>query len=156
MRNHNLFSGIFLFLLCIGACIKAYKLGLGISSSPGPGFIPFAIAATLGLMSIYLCLRGAVQLAKGYKEKEAFKGTGWGRAMLVLAVLACYGLFFNLLGFPFATFLFMMSLLWLIGRQKLHIALTVTCITVAGAYMLFVVIFELPLPKGSLWYLFGA
>jgi putative tricarboxylic transport membrane protein len=152
-KNYNLLSGAFLALLSIGACVKAYRLGLGSGSNPGPGFIPFAIAALLGLMSVYLCLRGAVQMVKGYKEKEAFKEVGWGKALLVLVVLAGYGALFNFLGFPFATFIFMMSLIWVVGRQTLRLSLTVSLLTVACAYVLFVVLFDLPLPRGSLWYL---
>ncbi len=155
MRNYNLFSGIFLLALSIGACLRAYRLGLGSGASPGPGFIPFAIAALLGLMSIYLCLRGAHQMVKGYKEKEAFKEIGWGKALSVLMLLAGYGAFFNFIGFPFATFIFMMSLLWLVGSQKLRLSLVVSLLTVACSYILFVVLFDLPLPRGSLWYLFG-
>jgi putative tricarboxylic transport membrane protein len=155
MRNYNLFSGLFLTALSIGASVKAYRLGLGSASSPGPGLIPFAIAALLGLMSIYLCLRGVIQVASGYEEKEAFKGVGWRKAMLILIILAGYAAFFNFLGFPFATFIFMMSLLWIVGRQTLRLSLTVSLLTVGCAYVLFIVLFDLPLPRGSLWYLFG-
>ena len=155
MRNYNLFSGLFLTVLSIVTSVKAYRLGLGSGSSPGPGFIPFAIAALLGLMSLYLCLRGIVQMVKGYREKEAFKGIGWGRAFSVLILLAAYGAFFNSLGFPFATFIFMMSLLWFVGRQKFRLSLFVSLLTVVCSYVLFVILFDLPLPKGSLWYLFG-
>ncbi len=154
-KNYNLLSGAFLALLSIGACVKAYGLGLGSGSNPGPGLIPFAIAALLGLMSIYLCLRGVVQVARGYEEKAAFKGVGWRKALLVLIILAAYGAFLNFLGFPFATFIFMMSLLWIAGRQTLRLSLTVSILTVGCAYVLFIVLFDLPLPRGSLWYLFG-
>jgi putative tricarboxylic transport membrane protein len=155
MRNYNLFSGLFLTALSIGASVKAYFLGLESASSPGPGLIPFAISALLGLMSIYLCLRGVIQVASGYEEKEAFKGVGWRKAMLILIILTGYAAFFNFLGFPFATFIFMMSLLWMVGRQTLRLSLTVSLLTVGCAYVLFIVLFDLPLPRGSLWYLFG-
>jgi putative tricarboxylic transport membrane protein len=155
MRNYNLFSGLFLTALSIGACVKAYRLGLGSGSSPGPGFIPLAIAALLGLMSICLCLRGVAQVIKGYKEKEAFKGIGWRKAMLVLIIMTGYGAFFNFLGCPLATFIFMMSLLWVAGRQTLRLSLIVSLLTAGSAYALFILLFDLPLPKGSLWYLFG-
>ena len=155
MRNYNLFSGLFLAFLSIGTCAKAYRLGLGTGSHPGPGLIPFAIAFLLGLMSIHLCVRGAFQMVRGYKEKEAFKHVGWRKAMLALVILAGYGAFFNLLGFPLATFIFMISLLWIVGRQSLRLSFFVSLLTVACAYTLFVVLFELPFPKGSLWYLVG-
>ena len=155
MRNYNLFSGLFLTTLSIGACVKAYRLGIGSGGSPGPGLIPFAIAALLTLMSLYLCLRGVVQVARGYKEKQAFREIGWRKAMLVLIILAGYGAFLNFLGFPFATFIFMILLLWIVGRQTLRLSLTASLLTVGCAYTLFILLFDLPLPKGSLWYLFG-
>jgi len=156
MRNYNLFSGAFLAVVSVGVCVRAYRLGLGTGGQPGPGLIPFATAALLGLMSLYLCVLGLIRVVKGYRETEAFKGADWRRAMLVLVILAGYGAFFNVLGFPLATFIFMMSLLWVAGRQNLRLSLTVSLLTVACAYILFVVLFDLPLPSGSLWFLFGA
>jgi putative tricarboxylic transport membrane protein len=153
--NRNLLSGLFLTFVSVYACVKAYQLGMGRASSPGPGFIPFGIAALLGLMSIYLCVHGIVQVAKGYKEKPVFRPVAWKKAMLVVVMLAGYGAFFNFLGFLVATFLLMMSLLWLVGRQKLSLSLIVSVVTAGGAHLLFVVLFNLPLPMGVFLYLFG-
>lgn len=155
MLNRNLLSGLFLTLVSIYACVKAYQLGMGSANSPGPGFIPFGIGALLGLMSIYLCLRGIVQVARGHKEKAVFRQVAWKKAMLVLIILAGYGAFFNFLGFLVATFLLMMLLLWLVGRQRLSLSLIVSLVTAGGAHLLFVVLFNLPLPRGVLSYLMG-
>ena len=92
---------------------------------------------------------------EGYKEKKAFKGVGWRKAMLILIILAGYAAFFNFLGFPFATFIFMILLLWMVGRQTVRLSLTVSLLTVGCAYVLFIILFDLPLPRGSLWHLFG-
>jgi putative tricarboxylic transport membrane protein len=153
--NRNLLSGLFLSLASIYACVRAYHLGMGSASSPGPGFIPFGIAALLGLMSIYLCVRGIVEVARGHEERAVFKGVAWKKAMLVVVILGGYGAFFNLLGFLIATFLFMMLLLWVVGRQKLSLSLIVSVVTAGGAHLLFVVLFNLPLPMGVFLYLFG-
>jgi len=155
MRNYNLLSGAFLVIVSVVVCTKAFRLGLGNSASPGPGFIPFAIAALLGGMSLYLCLRGVTQMLNGYREKEAFKKTGWGKALLVVILLGAYGGFFNVLGFPSATLMLMMSLLLLPGGQNLRLSLAVSLLTVACSYVLFVILFGLPLPRGSLWYFLG-
>jgi putative tricarboxylic transport membrane protein len=153
--NRNFLSGIFLTFVSIGACVRAYQLGMGSLNSPGPGFIPFGIAALLGLMSIYLCVRGIVQVAGGYKEKALFGQIAWKKAMLVLVILAGYGAFFNFVGFLVSTFALMLLLLWAIGRQKLFLSLMVSLVTAGAAHLLFVVLFNLPLPKGVLSYLLG-
>jgi hypothetical protein len=155
MRNRDVLSGLFLGLLSIGTCIMAYRLGLGSGSNPGPGFAAFGIAFLLGLMSIYLCLKGVLQGIRDHGKTEAVKGFPWKKPMLMLVILVGYGVFFNVLGFSVSTFLLMMLIVWVVGRQRLRLALTVSVLTVASAYLLFVVALGLPLPVGSLWYLFG-
>jgi len=156
MRNRDLISGLFLILVSLGTCIMAYRLGLGTGGNPGAGFAAFGIAFLLGLMSVYLFLKGLVQAVRGHKETGAVNGRlRWKKPMLILFVLTGYGIFFNFLGFPLSTFLLMMLLVWIMGRQKLWLALTVAFLTVASAYAFFVVLLGLPLPMGSLWYLFG-
>lgn len=153
--NRNLLSGLFLTFVSIYACVKAYQLKMGSASSPGPGFIPFGIAALLGLMSVYLCVRGILEVARGYQEKAAFKGVAWKKAMLVVVILACYGASFNSVGFLVSTFVLMMLLLWVVGRQKPALSLIISVVTAGGAYLLFVVLFSLPLPRGVLSYFLG-
>ena len=155
MTNRDAISGLFLTLLSAGTCIMAYRLRLGTGSTPGPGLAPFGIAALLGLMSLYLCLRGLLQAMRGHKKTEAAGKLALKKPVIILVILAGYGVFFNILGFSLSNFLLMMLLVWVLGRQKLRLALTVSILTVASAYLLFVVAFGLPLPPGSLWYLFG-
>lgn len=155
MGKRDLWSGLFLLLLSIGTCTKAYQLDLGDPSTPGPGFIPFGIGGVLGLMSIYLCLRGALQAEGGSAEAGGSRKGGWKKAVLVLAVLTAYGASFQPLGFLVSTFLLMVLLLWAVGRQRPRRSLTVSVLTVLCAHLLFVVLLQLPLPKGTFWQWLG-
>jgi putative tricarboxylic transport membrane protein len=156
MRNRDVLSGLFLGFLSIGTCMMAYRLGLGSGSSPGPGFAAFGIAFLLGLMSIYLCLKGVLPAIRDHGKTEAVKGgLPWKKPMLMLIILVGYGVFFNVLGFSASNFVLMMLLVWVVGRQRLRLAITVSILTVASAYLLFVIALGLPLPAGSIWYLFG-
>ncbi len=150
MWKRDLFSGLFLLLLSVGACIKAIQLDLGNAETPGPGFIPFGIAGILGLMSLYLCLRGALQA--GGRPAE---WGDWKKPILVLVLLTAYAALFQPLGFLVLTFLLMVLLLWAVGRQRLLRSLTVSALTVVCAHLLFVFLFQLPLPGGSLWQWLG-
>jgi putative tricarboxylic transport membrane protein len=155
MRRRDLISGLFLVLLSLGACIMAYRLGLGSGRDPGAGFAAFGIAFLLGLMSLCLFGKALIQTLSVKKTESAPAKILWKKPMLILVVLAAYGAFFNSLGFPLSTFLLMMLLVWVFGRRKLPLALTVSILTVASSYALFVVALGLPLPLGSLWSVFG-
>ncbi len=155
MKHRDAISGLFLFLLSVATCIMAYRLRLGTGGKPGPGLAAFGIAALLGLMSLYLLVTGLLEATRERKEREPTESIRLKKPLIILVILAAYGLFFNVLGFSLANFLLMMLLVWVVGRQKLRVALTVSLVTVASAYLLFVVALGLPLPAGSLWYLFG-
>jgi hypothetical protein len=155
MGTRNLISGIFLVIISILTCVMAYRLGLGTGSDPGAGFAAFGIASLLGLMSLYLLLKGLLQTFRKRGKDEAVPAILWKKPVLILAVLAAYGAFFNFLGFPLSTFLLMMLLVWVFGRRKMTMALFVSIVTTASSYALFVTALGLPLPLGALWYLFG-
>jgi putative tricarboxylic transport membrane protein len=155
MGTRNVISGLFLLVISIAACIMAYRLGFGTGSDPGAGFAAFGIASLLGLMSLYLLIKGAVQAIRKAGPQETVSPILWKKPVLILIVLAAYGVFFNFLGFPLSTFLLMMLLVWAFGRRKLTLALFVSVITTASSYGLFVTALGLPLPLGALWYLFG-
>jgi hypothetical protein len=155
VRRRDLISGTFLILLSLGTCIMAYQLGLGTGGNPGAGFAAFGIAFLLGLMSVFMWAKALVRKFKDSKNGEEAPAIMWGKPVLILLILAAYGVPFNFLGFPLSTFLLMTVLVWIMGRQRLPVALIVSILTVASSYALFVVALRLPLPMGSAWYLFG-
>ncbi len=155
MGARDLTSGLFLVVISIVTCIMAYRLGLGSGSNPGAGFAAFGIAGLLGLMSLYLVVKGLVQMVRKRDKEEALPAILWKKPVLILVVLATYGVFFDSLGFPLSTFMLMMLLIWAFGRRKLTLALFVSIITATSSYALFVTALGLPLPLGVLWHLFG-
>jgi hypothetical protein len=155
MKNRDVISGLFLALLSAGTCLMAYRLGLGTGTQPGPGLVAFGIAALLGLMSLYLVIEGVLQAKRERKETERAGRLAWEKPLIILAILAGYGAFLDFIGFSLSNFLLMMMLIWVVGRQKLRLALCVSSLTVVCAYLLFVAGLGLMFPAGSLWGLFG-
>jgi len=147
MRKYNFLSGLFLMILSVGTCFMAHRLGLGNIHNPGPGLIPFGVAAILFLMSVGLILRSFFEAIKG-PQKKVFKGVDWKRVILVLASLLGYGLAFNTLGFTFCTFLLMILLLGVVGRLKWWLILVISLFTVVCTHLIFVVWLECPFPNG--------
>jgi hypothetical protein len=133
----------------------AYQLGLGTASSPGAGFASFGIAFLLGVMSAGMFLKALVKWMREGDKAQGIPGILKIKPMLILATLTGYGIFFNSLGFPLCTFILMILLVWAFGRQRLRLAFTVSILTVASSYVLFVMLLGLPLPMGSLWDLLG-
>ena len=134
----------------MGTCFFSYRLGLGTIHNPGPGLIPFGVAVLLGMMSIGLLLRSLFGTQKGFQRKAVFKGVKWRRVGLALCGLLGYGLAFNFLGFRLCTFFLMVLLLGVVGRQKWWLTLTVSILTVIGAYLIFVLWLGCPFPTGPL------
>ncbi len=155
MRNPEVLSGLFLTLLSIGTCAIAYRLGLGSGNNPGPGFAAFGIALILGLLSLSLFLKNLFEILKTSKKTAIYNEFLGKKLILTLCLLLGYGIFLNLLGFSLSTFLLMITLIWGVGRQRFHWALAVSILTVASAYLLFVIALGLPLPVGSVWYFLG-
>ncbi len=149
--DHDVVSGLALAGLSAGACVIAYRMGLGSMGSPAPGSIPFGIAALLGLMSLGLMAKGLVTRRSGGQRGDGTGPRSWVRPILVLVILTAYSAFFSYIGFLASTFLVMMALTWGVGRQKLLLSLTVSVLSAAAAYLLFVTVFGLPFPRGTIW-----
>jgi putative tricarboxylic transport membrane protein len=148
MRRYDFLSGLFLMILSVGTCWMARRLGLGQIHNPGPGLIPFGVAAVLFLMSVGLILKSLFEAVKVPPEKGVFERVEWKRAILVLGSLLGYGVAFNTLGFNICTFLLMIFLLGVIGHQKWWLTLFISLSTVLCTYLIFVVWLECPFPKG--------
>ena len=149
MKRHDFMWGLFFLFIGIGTCVMAYRYKLGTIREPGAGLIPFGVAALLGLMSIGLCLRSLLPIIKAREEGERVpKGIAWGRMGLVLCALLGYGLAFDVLGFHLCTFLLMIVLLGVVGRQTLRLTLAVSLFTVLCVYLVFEVWLGCPFPRG--------
>ena len=134
--------------LSASICIMAFRFGIGNIHNPGPGLIPFGVAALLCLMSIGLWLRSLFEVKKGYQEREVFKGIQWGRVVLVLCALVGYGIAFNFFGFHICTFLLMILLLGVVCRQKWWVTITISLVTVFCSYLIFEAWLGCPFPRG--------
>jgi len=151
MRRHDWVWGLFFLLVGMGACVMAYRIKMGTIREPGAGLVPFGAAALLGLMSIGLVLRSALQKTeRSHDDEGILKGLAWGRMAAVLGALLGYGLALDVLGFHTCTFLLMIVLLGVIGRRKWWPTLTIALFTVICVYAIFEAWLGCPFPKGVL------
>lgn len=154
MKTHqDEISGVFLVALSVVACVSAYELGLGSMSNPAPGSIAFGIGALMGVLALGLIVKSAATRRKKAAGAAPTSRRYPVRPLLTLAILVVYGVVLPWIGFVASTFFVMMALLCGIGRQKVVLSLAVSIATAVAAYLLFVSLFGLPFPQGSLWLL---
>jgi hypothetical protein len=144
----NFFSGLFLMVLGVGACIMAYRLGFGDINSPGPGLIPFGIAALMGLMSLGMVIRSLRGGIREYQERKVFQEIGWKKLILVICALLGYGIALNTFGVFICTFLLMTLLLGVFDRKKWWVILVTSILIVIATYLIFVILLGCEFPQG--------
>jgi len=150
MRNYDFLPGLFLGIVSTGTCVMAYKLGLGSASNPGPGYFSFGIAFLLGFMSFLLCFKEVLRKARNKEKNISSQKVIQGRPMAVLGALLLFAICLEFLGLCICTFLLMMFLVGVVGRQKWRLTILVGFFAVAFAYVIFIVLLGVPFPRGIL------
>jgi len=110
--NYDVISGLSLAIVGAGASLMAHGLGLGNFHEPDSGFVPFAAATLLCIMSSGLVIKSSMGRRAVNQRGTVFQGTRWRNLILVVCALLGYGVAFNTLGFSICNFLFMVLLLW--------------------------------------------
>src|SRR5262245_27092747 len=108
------------FLLAVVLIREAGKLPLGTASNPGPGFLPWWAAVTLGFLAL-------VALGQALRSPPPPAAGEPGRRIMAVAglvvTLAAYVAVLEPLGYPLSTFLLVLVLLRLVERCRWTVAL---------------------------------
>jgi putative tricarboxylic transport membrane protein len=148
MKKYDIISGIFWTGFGVVFVIGGIQQGLVRQGIPGPGSFPLIV----GLISISLSLVVLVQaLIKESAPSTKFFPQQNSLRKLILALVGIigYGLLLKSLGFAVTTFLFLLFVLALIGREKWVIALSFSLLTAVLSYLIFTAL-QVGLPKGIL------
>ena len=148
MKNRDLISGLFWMGFGAVFAIGGLQQGLVRQGIPGPGSLPLIV----GLISIGLSLVVVVQALtkesapskKFFPEKSSLR-----KLILALVSIVGYGLLLKSIGFMATTFLFLLFVQALIGREKWVTALSFSLLTAVLSYLLFTAL-QVELPRGIL------
>ena len=112
MKNLDVYSSIFWFILCVLICLHSLTVGLGTIRSPGPGFV-FWTAVTTGIFSIAVFVLAVMREKpnRAGSEENTFGNVSWRKRCYILIPLIMYGVVLESLGYLFSTFLLMTFLL---------------------------------------------
>lgn len=151
MKKAYIITNFLWFILACAVTLESWRLGFGTLVGPGPGFVPFLAAATLGILAI-------VGLIQAFLEKggapSPFRGADIVKILLVNLFLVVGVLLWDWIGFIPVTLVllvFMFRVLKPIGWLRALVAATATMVF---TWVLFVKLLGLRVPQGSLWKFF--
>lgn len=125
---------------------EALSLPIGTLRSPGQGFFPLWLGVLLALLSLVLLVHTLRARAASRAQSES----RIGQVVSLVAALAVYTAILEPVGYPFATFLFVLYMVKITHPQRWPLALGVSLLAAGGSYLLFAVWLRVPLPPG-LW-----
>ncbi len=149
MKNNDQRSSFIWLLIGLAIVFYSTKYGLGMLSSPGPGFVPFLAGLVLAALALVVFLQ---QLGKKRGEglQDPFRQKDWPAMLKVMGALVIYAVSLKTLGFILVTFLLTAYLFRVIGPMGWKKVLAGACLTAAGSYVVFNLWLEAQLPAGLL------
>jgi putative tricarboxylic transport membrane protein len=137
-------EGVVWLCLSIFLGIESTQLGLGVFSSPGPGFIPFILALCVCLLSLLLLLQASLSKKEKIQDNVGFRVS----AVYVVCLIVAYVLLFKKIGYLLSTFLLMTFFFKSMGTRRWMLALIEASLATLLSYFLFGLILKLNLPTG--------
>ena len=136
-----------LFSICLALFVDSLRSpGVFQGESAGPGSIPQLVSGALVLMLAFL----AVQfMRKGYREGKFSDLIHYlfdREVVVLLTTLTIYGFIVETIHFVPATFLFLVSTMYLLDPRKLVMKIVVSAGTLAVLYLIFTTLFQVVLP----------
>jgi putative tricarboxylic transport membrane protein len=138
--------------ICLGiAALVIWQssiIPMGSIRQPGPGFLPFWVGVILALLSVILWFQA------GYRKPAAelvrfLSGEGkWPYVAAAGIALLIYAFLLEPLGFIISTFLLLIFLFRIIGKQKWWVGVTGSLLVTFFTHLIFKVALKVQLPRG--------
>lgn len=168
---------VVLAVLGLAMAVRSFSYHvLGAGGRIGPGFMPLVAGVALAGFAAWAFTEAFVRQRReraaqpepggdGDHDGDARdddrgpEDTGAGnerRVTLVFAMTLAALVLSIVTGFLVAFGLLVLALLWFVEREKPWLAVTISVVATAGSWLVFVVLFQVPLPGGMLGLLGGA
>jgi putative tricarboxylic transport membrane protein len=148
IRNSEFWGG--LFWLAIGAFViwVGRDLGLGRLQEPGPGFAFYWIG--IAMCALALAILGPALVSRGPSLASLWRGTRWGKVMVVIALLLAYSVLFETIGFFACTLALLLVLMWFVDPVDWWVAIIVAVLATFGVWAALTKWLKIQLPAGVL------
>jgi putative tricarboxylic transport membrane protein len=149
LNRDEAIGGILIFLFGAVTAYFSLSIPLGTFRAAGSGLFPLGLGILLMGLSIALLVKGRVQ-GKPIREKKPHSEVPRSAKQVILFIgaIALATLLFEQLGYPLVSFLLLFALLRILGVRRWAYNLALSLLTATGAYFLFVLWLQIPLPKG--------
>jgi len=149
LNRDELIGGTLIFLFGAVTAYLSLRMPVGTFRAAGSGLFPLGLGILLMGLSIVLLIKAYVQ-GKPIREKKPLSEVPRSvkQVILFMGAIALATLLFKQLGYPLMWFLLLFALLRILGVRRWAFNLSLSLLTATGAYFLFVLWLQIPLPKG--------
>ena len=149
MDRDEVIGGTLIFLFGAVTVYFSLRMPIGTFRAAGSGLFPLGLGILLTGLSGTLLIKSYIQ---GKRSREKTMQAGAARStkqvVLFMGAIVVATLLFKSLGYPLTAFLLLLALLRILGLRRWAYNLLLSLLTATGAYLLFVLWLQIPLPKG--------
>jgi putative tricarboxylic transport membrane protein len=149
LNRDEVIGGVLMLLFGAVTAYFSLRMPVGTFRAAGSGLFPLGLGILLMGLSIVLLIKAGAQ-RKPVAEKKPSDELSQSAKQVILftSAIALAILLFKELGYPLMSFLLLLALLRILGVRSWAYSLSLSLLTATGAYFLFVVWLQIPLPKG--------
>ena len=148
IANAQIWGALFWLAIALFVVWSGRDLGLGRLQEPGSGFALFWIGIIMSALAVTTLVEA---VTKGSESLASlWRGTRWGKVLLVVALLLVFGFFFETLGFIVCALGLLLTLMLFVDPVRLWLALPVAFGATFGVWYVLVKVLRIQLPSGIL------
>jgi hypothetical protein len=148
-KRDEVIGGCILFLFGGITAVLSLKMPIGDFRAAGTGLFPLMLGILLMVLSgLFIAQRLQDRTVPGAMDTGAQAPVSVKQLAMFLGVTVFAVAGFTTMGFPLMSFLLMLLLLRSLGIKGWAFLLSVSLLTAASSYALFVYLLKIPLPKG--------
>ena len=127
---------------------QSFRVPMGNIRQPGPGFLPFWVGMILALLSAVLWFEASSRKPAPEPVRFLSGERKWAYVAAAGIALLMYTFLLESLGFVISTFLLLIFLFRVIGKQKWWVGVTGSILVTFFTHLIFKVALKVQLPRG--------
>jgi putative tricarboxylic transport membrane protein len=152
MKQNEIQAAVVFFVFGAITTILSLQMPIGSLRAAGSGLFPLGLGILLMVLSCAVIVKAFWPSDEAKKEdigadEEPLSAL---QVFAYLAIIVVTTILWSTLGYAIVSFVLMLGLLRTLGFRRWTLSLTISLLTAAGSYALFVYALKIPLPKGFL------